>query len=105
MMDEARAREILGSCITSVGDEPVKLADVIRAIQAAVDEAVAVERERIERLDRALTAIMEGDVPRAVGKVYRRDGVSSKHDRCTHDEWMYNDCGTCIAEFAATAIR
>lgn len=54
---------------------------------------------------KALKRISEGDVPRPVSKVYRRDGVASKHDQCSHDVWMYDDCGECIADFARATLN
>jgi hypothetical protein len=76
----------------------------MHAAQARAD-ALAVNDATVERLRAALAAIVEGDVPRPVGKVYRGDGMPSKHDQCTHGVWMYDDCGNCVSDFALAALR
>lgn len=61
------------------------------------------EREKL--LELALEAIRDGNVPRPVRTPWRADGRPSKHDRCTHDVWMYEDCGSCISTYADSALR
>ena len=51
-----------------------------------------------------LTKIAEGDIPRNRATIYRQDGVHSKHDRCEHGAWFYDECGLCIEEFASRAL-
>ena len=52
----------------------------------------------------ALEAIRDGNVPRSRGKGWREDGQPSKHDRCIHGTWMYEDCTNCIADFISATI-
>jgi len=52
----------------------------------------------------ALKKISEHDVPRPVGEPWAKDGKPSKHDKCTHGNWMWADCDNCTAEFAAAAL-
>jgi len=73
----------------------------IEWIQNAAKEAAA----RIEALEKALEAIAEGDVPRKHTKIFRKDGVLSKHDACEHGRVMYEDCDFCIALFARAALE
>lgn len=58
-----------------------------------------------DRMRGALEAIAEGDEPRPTGKAWNTDGSPSKHDKCTHGVWMYEDCGQCVAEFARKALE
>lgn len=67
--------------------------------------ADAIDRLRKDR-DAAFTAgqrdmrekaaqIIENGYERPVGKPYRKDGVPSKNDECSHGRWMYQDCEAC----------
>lgn len=57
------------------------------------------------RLRAALERIGNGDVPRPVAEPWdKKSGKPSKNDRCEHDEFMYADCGECIAAFARAAL-
>ena len=60
---------------------------------------------RIEELQAALRNIAEGDILRAVKIPFRDDGQSSKHDRCKHGQWFYEDCGCCIEDYARKALE
>ncbi len=60
---------------------------------------------RIEKLEAALRNIAEGDIPRTVKIPFRDDGQSSKHDRCEHGQWLYEDCGCCIEDYARKALE
>ena len=60
---------------------------------------------RIEELQAALRNIAEGDILRAVKIPFRDDGQSSKHDRCEHGQWFYEDCGCCIEDYARKALE
>jgi hypothetical protein len=33
------------------------------------------------------------------------DLSSSKHDRCIHDEWMYDTCEGCLDDFIRKALQ
>lgn len=52
----------------------------------------------------ALRSIADGDVPRPLGDRYRSDGAPSKVDKCVHGQYMYEDCGSCIEDFADSAL-
>ena len=60
---------------------------------------------RIEKLEAALKNISEGDIPRKVKIPFRDDGQSSKHDRCEHGQWFYEDCGCCIEDYARKTLE
>ena len=62
-------------------------------------------RNRIKKLEAALRNIAEGDIPRIVKIPFRDDGQSSKHDRCEHGQWFYEDCGCCIEDYARKALE
>lgn len=61
--------------------------------------------DRIEKLEAALRNIAEGDIPRTVKIPFRDDGQSSKHDRCEHGQWFYEDCGCCIEDYARKVLE
>jgi len=65
----------------------------------------ALFRDRIEKLEAALRNIAEGDIPRTVKIPFRDDGEPSKHDRCEHGQWMYEDCGCCIEDYARKELK
>jgi len=68
--------------------------------------SVLSDREsRIEKLEAALRNIAEGDIPRIIKIPFRDDGQSSKHDRCEHGQWFYEDCGCCIEDYARKALE
>jgi hypothetical protein len=68
-------------------------------------ESVKHYEDRIEKLEAALKNISEGDIPRKVKIPFRDDGQSSKHDRCEHGQWFYEDCGCCIEDYARKALE
>ncbi len=57
----------------------------------------------IASMSAALKRIAELDVPRPVAWQYMLD-KPSKHDKCAHDVWMYDECAECVADFARAAI-
>lgn len=76
--------------------------EAVRAEQAA---ELAKWKALAETLAGALEQIVEGAYPRPLGKPWRMDASSSKHDRCTHDAWMYETCEGCLDAFVAEALR
>lgn len=74
-----------------------------KLIQAA--KVLRGQWERIEALELALSRIAEGDEPRPVSTSWFPDGRASKHDKCAHDVWMYEDCGNCVSDFARAALK
>jgi len=68
-------------------------------------EAMFKAADRIEKLEAALKNISEGGIPRKVKIPFRNDGQSSKHDRCEHGQWFYEDCGCCIEDYARKALE
>jgi len=86
--------------------------DLVKRLRETSDDwpacLVALEQEaasRIEKLETALRSIAEGDIPRTVKIAFRDDGQSSKHDRCEHGQWFYEDCGCCIEDYARKALE
>ena len=53
----------------------------------------------------ALYNIAQYDVPRAVAYPFRDDGTPSKNDRCSHNQYMYEECASCIAQYADDVLR
>jgi len=60
--------------------------------------------DEIELLRAALVALRDGCETRPVGVRYREDGQPSKHDKCIHGVWMYEDCGQCVSLFVEAAL-
>jgi hypothetical protein len=86
--------------------------DLVKRLRETSDDwpacLVALEQEaadRIEKLEAALRGIAENDIPRTVKIPFRDDGQSSKHDRCEHGQWFYEDCGCCIEDYARKALE
>lgn len=61
--------------------------------------------DKLAALIEALAKIVDGDVPRHVAVPWRSDGVASKHDKCPHGVFMWEDCAGCVSDFAAAALR
>jgi hypothetical protein len=74
------------------------------AIRCAANEMQRLRSEH-KRFYAALVTIANGDEPRSDGRTWRADGRASKHDQCGHGKFYYEDCGQCIAEYAASAIE
>ena len=77
---------------------------LIRACEVTFDY-LEKQDDRIAKLKTALKNISEGDIPRKVKIPFRDDGQSSKHDRCEHNQWFYEDCGCCIEDYARKALE
>lgn len=60
---------------------------------------------RAETARSSLQKISEHDIPRPVGEPWAKDGKPSKHDKCTHGNWMWADCDNCTAEFASNTLQ
>lgn len=69
----------------------------------AADRIKALSAEN-ERLREVLTQIEAGTYPRPLGKSWRMDLSSSKHDLCIHDRWMYETCDECLDAFVRGAL-
>ena len=83
-----------------------ELNDVVcAAYRMGCDQTREVYQKRVEKLEAALQNIAEGDIPRTVKIPFRDDGQSSKHDRCEHGQWFYEDCGCCIGDYARNALE
>jgi hypothetical protein len=65
---------------------------------------VKAELER-DKLKEAMENISNGDVPRNRAKPWAKDGSPSKHDRCEHDRWFYEDCDTCTSNYAQSVLE
>ena len=73
---------------------PHEAADRIETLQA--DKA---------KLRETLKQIEASTYPRPLGKSWRMDLSASKHDRCIHDEWMYDTCEGCLDDFIRKALQ
>lgn len=60
--------------------------------------------QEVGRLHGVLANIANADVPRPAHRLWRADGKSSKHDLCTHGLPMYEDCSSCVSEYARAAL-
>lgn len=67
-------------------------------------EYITTLRKQLENAREALQKIAHLDVPRPVAVQYMPDRPS-KHDKCAHDVWMYDECGNCISDFATEALK
>ena len=76
---------------------PLSVEGRSRIARALLD---AHQRGRREGMEEAATMIDEG-VEKPASSPWRNDGKPSKHDKCPHDLFMYEDCETCCA----SAIR
>ena len=47
-------------------------------------------------LEKGIQDYLSGNYARPLGKVWRKDGIHSKHDQCVHGRWMYEECEICI---------
>ena len=90
----------------ATGGEVRDLVQRAREVGGLDDEAVLISElaDEIVRLREALRMIADGDVPRQHVVRWRQDGQLSKHDKCPHDKWMYDDCDECVASFARAAF-
>lgn len=93
--------------------------DVIKDLEAAVrtketlhetfimniEDRLKQQRDRIKNLEAALRNIAKGDIPRTVKAQFRDDGEPSKHDRCEHGVWMYEECGCCVEDYAREILE
>ena len=97
MKDAVAARE--------AADRIEKLEMTARGVPIRDMTALSKALDRIKKLEAALRNIAEGDIPRTVKIPFRDDGQSSKHDRCEHGKWFYEDCGCCIEDYARKALE
>ena len=73
--------------------DPSYSADLTLYVRASIVETMATE---MERLRAGIEAFVDGSadtMDRAA--VFRKDGVMSKHDQCSHGIRMYEGCGNC----------
>lgn len=87
---------------------PDSLIDRLRAEdpETGLRHSIASEAaDRIEALEKALRDIADCNAPREHVRIYRKDGVLSKHDGCEHGRPMYEDCDICTADFARAALE
>ena len=84
-----------------VGFTPVTTVNPLCAEAADRIEDLTAENERLRA---ALAKIADGTMPRPLGEPWRMDMTSSKHDRCVHGAWMYEQCEGCIDAFIASVL-
>jgi hypothetical protein len=70
----------------------------------AADRIEALQADKA-KLRETLKQIEASTYPRPLGKSWRMDLSSSKHDRCIHDEWMYDTCEGCLDDFIRKALQ
>lgn len=66
-----------------------------------VADGLVAELDRLRSRIAAALAILDGDGGFVLGQAWKPDGSWSKHDRCVHGEWRYDDCAACLE----TALR
>lgn len=65
-------------------------------LEKALADLAALRAER-ERLREAVLAVLDGDGGFVVAEPWDRETREwSKHDRCTHGRWRYEDCPSCL---------
>jgi hypothetical protein len=70
------------------------------------EEPVLIEAaSRIKKLRAALRNISEGDILRTAKTQFRDDEEPSKHDRCEHGHWMYEECACCVEDYARKVLE
>jgi hypothetical protein len=60
---------------------------------------------KIQILRQALDNIAEGEIPRPVKHVFRKDGTNSKYDTCMHDLAMWQDCHECVVNYIRDVLK
>ncbi len=73
-------------------------------LRQAADRIEALQADKA-KLRETLKQIEASTYPRPLGKSWRMDLSSSKHDRCIHDEWMYDTCEGCLDDFIRKALQ
>lgn len=107
MTDEELAKEV--ASIRNGGFE--QGGDIIPVLQNAINygdpwRAIFIAAiEEIKELRGALSIIADGDVSRQHVLIWNDDGQYSKHDKCPHGQWMYDDCEQCVSEFARDILN
>ena len=81
--------------------------DILKRLRAGfMGEHVLKEAaDEIERLRTALRYIAEKDFPVVVGEKFRKDMIPSKNDKCIHGLFMYEDCESCISDYATKVLE
>jgi hypothetical protein len=80
------------------------LIDICAKCEAQAKTIEALQADKV-KLREALKQIEASTYPRPLGKSWRMDLSSSKHDRCIHDEWMYDTCEGCLDDFIRKALQ
>jgi hypothetical protein len=93
------------------GEEAARVLEAARELVPVLAAEVRAQREtiagltaRVEAMTRALTAVVDGDVPRPVKEPWSGLDTPSKHDICPHDMPMWQDCPNCISDFARATL-
>lgn len=60
--------------------------------------------EEVERLRDVLTKISDGNIAPVIGERWAKDGTPSKHDKCIHSRYIWEDCDQCLSDFARQAL-
>lgn len=94
--DALRHLHDAANVLAKSGLRTVKTNDICIAVYKAIDE--------ITRLHGVLANIAHADVPRPAHKLWRADGKASKYDLCTHGVPFYEDCSSCVSDYARAAL-
>lgn len=91
----------------SMLEHDAQMTEALMAAETRAEQAeAALARNDAEAagLRATLQTLLDEGPPRPVVWPWRDDGQPSKHDRCPHGVWMYEDCGGCVDAFVAAAL-
>jgi len=76
--------------------------DAIVALAARAQEAETRHAQLLE----AIRVVVEDGVPQVEPiERWAQDGTPSKHDKCAHDRFRWEDCGDCIEAWLSAAMK
>lgn len=61
-------------------------------------------RMRVAELEGAIRKVVEDGV-QARTTPYRQDGKPSKHDKCSHDLYMWEGCEQCVCDYLSAVLK
>ena len=61
--------------------------------------------QKLHTLCKALRNISEYDIPRPVAHHWHDNGQPSKHDKCIHNLFMWEECPSCMAQYADDVLQ
>lgn len=84
------AKDIIQQCLTSAGMNENDVTDILDKM--LTDQHEATWAMAIE----AAAKHVENGIDLPVGTPWSKDDKPSKHDKCIHGVWMYEDCEQCV---------